>query len=107
MGKLLYAGGTASIEIDDRPLAHIRTVILAKLRRNESLAFTWESGAYGHPGKSTIWIHPAMPLQFDFYGSREVMLNRRWLDEMMATANSHAGLYVSAEPSFDVSLEEA
>ena len=107
MGKLLYAGGTASIEIDDRPLAHIRTVILAKLRRGESLAFTWESGTYGHPGKSTIWIHPAMPLQFDFYGSREVALNRRWLDELMASANTNSGMYVGAEPAAEASPEEA
>ena len=107
MGKLLYAGGTASIEIDDRPLAHIRTVILAKLRRGESLAFTWESGTYGHPGKSTIWIHPAMPLQFDFYGSREVALNRRWLDELMASANTNSGMYVGAEPAAEASPEDA
>jgi hypothetical protein len=94
----VYAG-KAVAEIEDRPLAHIRVVAMAKLRRNEAFAFTWETTTGGASGKSTVWLHPAIPLQFDFFGSREAVLNRAWIEQLIALANSPAGMRLVTEPS--------
>jgi hypothetical protein len=98
MGKLTY-GGSSVIEIDDRALAHIRIVTMAKLRRNEPFPFTWESKFTGVTGMSTIWIHPAVPIQFDFYGNRDPVINRAWIDELILAANTQFGLRLTAEPA--------
>ncbi len=98
MGHLLYGSPPEKVEIDDRALAHVKVVILAKLRRNETFAFSFEHDISIGGGRSTIWLHPAIPLQFTFVGSRQPMLNRSWLDALMITANSVDGLRLMAEP---------
>jgi hypothetical protein len=98
MGKLVYGAPTWSIEFEDRALAHLRIVMIAKLRRSESFTFSWKfEAAYGS-GRSSLWVHPAIPLQFEFYGGREPALNRAWIDELMLTANSPNGLELIPEP---------
>jgi hypothetical protein len=98
MGKLIYGAPTWSVEFEDRALAHLRIVMLAKLRRSESFSFSWKfEAAYGS-GRSSLWLHPAIPLQFEFYGGREPALNRAWIDELMLTANSPGGLELVPEP---------
>lgn len=44
MGTLFYGDNRFAIGIDDRSLAHLQLVILAKLRRDESFSFTWHKG---------------------------------------------------------------
>ena len=99
MGRLVYGAPTWSVEFDDRALAHMRIVILAKLRRNESFALSWNVQSSHGSGRSSVWIHPAIPLQFDFYGSRDPVLNRTWIEALMLTANSASGLELVPEPT--------
>ncbi|HKT58379.1 MAG TPA: ATP-dependent DNA ligase, partial [Microbacterium sp.] len=67
--------------------------------------FTWtENGSTGG-GRTSIWVTPSISLTFTFYGSREASINRHWLDVLMSTANSGAGLQLVAEPK--VALSEA
>ncbi len=66
----MYDGMGASVELDDRVLAHLQVVIYAKLRRNEAFAFTWNHGSEHGGGRSSIWLHPTTPLQFFFYGGQ-------------------------------------
>lgn len=99
MGKFVYGAPTWSAEFDDRALAHLRVVILAKLRRGESFSLSWEVESSHGGGRSSIWLHPAIPLQFEFFGSREPMLNRAWIDALMLTANSPNGLQLVPEPT--------
>ena len=87
-----------SAEFDDRALAHLRIVIIAKLRRAESFTFSWKSDSVAGAGRNSIWLHPAIPLQFAFFGGREPVLNRVWIDALMATANSPGGLELVPEP---------
>lgn len=94
MGKLIYGNSGAEMVLDDRPLNHIRVVILAKLRRGESFALSWENDR----GHHMMWLHPAIPLFFSFSGKRHPSLNRAWIDALMRTANSPNGLEVVAEP---------
>lgn len=98
MGYLLYGRPAEQIEIDDRALAHIKIVMLAKLRRDESFSFSFEHDVAEGSGRSTLWVHPTIPLQFRFLGSRQPMLNRAWLDALVVSANSVDGLRLFPEP---------
>jgi hypothetical protein len=100
MGYLLYGRPPEEIEVDDRTLAHLKMVILAKLRRDESFAFSFEHGS-GEiaSGRSTIWMHHSIPLQFNFIESKQGQINREWLDELVKAANSVDGLRILPEPA--------
>ena len=98
MGRIIYGYDSAEIEFDDRLLAHLKVAIVAKLRRDEKFTLSWDHGIDGGGGRSTVWIHPSIPLQFIFSGSRDATLNREWIEQLMMSANSTGGLQVSAEP---------
>lgn len=98
MGKFIYGTPSIAVDFDDRVLAHLKIVILSKVRRGESFTFSWEYSAAAGSGHSSIWIHPTIPLQFDFLGSKEPQLNRAWVEELVRLANSPAGLRVIPEP---------
>ena len=94
MGRLLYGSPPVAFELDDRTLAHVEIVVIAKLRRNESFAFSL-------PGKgdarTSIWVSPASDIQFEYgQGSQEV--NRAWLENLIESANSPQGLRLTPEP---------
>lgn len=97
MGLLLYGRPAEKIEIDDRALAHLKIVILAKLRRGEPLAFSFEHDVEDESGRSTIWLHPTIPLQFTFSSVEQPVINRAWLDELVVSGNSLDGLRLSPE----------
>ena len=98
MGKFIYGTPSIAVDFDDRVLAHLKVVILSKVRRGESFTFSWEYTASTNKGHSSIWIHPSIPLQFDFRGSREPRLNRAWIEELVRLSNTPAGLRVVPEP---------
>ena len=95
MGTLFYGAKGTEITFDDRQLAHLKVVIVAKLRRDEKFTLSWE----GDDGRSTIWLHPAIELQFTFDERVRPPLNRGWIDQLMATANSGDGMRVIPEPT--------
>ena len=98
MGTFYYGDARFPIRIDDRELAHLKIVILTKLRRNECFAFSWDRRATEGSGHSTVWIHPALALHFEFLGSRDVPINRAWLEVMMEASNRTLGLAIMPEP---------
>jgi hypothetical protein len=97
MGRLIYGPTGTQVDVEDRTLAHLKVVILTKLRRGEGFAFSWERGAGGGGGRDTMWLNPSIGLEFQFDGGREATLNKAWLDELMASANSSGGLHVLPE----------
>lgn len=100
MGILTY-NSTRVIEIDDRALAHLRSVIYSKLRRGESFAFSWARTPAEGSGRNSIWIGPDTPLTFEFFERQEPPLNQLWLGELMRSANAPGGLVLSDEPDHD------
>src|SRR5687767_10259238 len=66
MGTIFYGGDATPIHIEDRALAHLKVVIATKLRRNESFTLTWRHQDDQPGGRSTIWLHPSIPLRFVF-----------------------------------------
>jgi hypothetical protein len=86
------------IEMDDRTLSHLEIVMVNKLRRTESFAFSWKTPAIHGDGRSTVWVHPAASLLFRYAGSRQPRINRDWLKVLSDSANSSAGLQLLPEP---------
>jgi len=92
MATLIYGPSDVPIHIEDRALAHLKIVIATKLRRNESFTLSWKH-AEGEPGgRSTIWIHPSIPLRFVFDEPEPPQINIRWIEQLMLTANSSGGI---------------
>ena len=96
MGRLYY-DGMAVLDIDDRTLAHVRAAVMAKLRRGEKFTFSWQVPAEQGSGRNTIWIHPAIPLRFQFRVAPGA-LNAAWVEQLLVAAHSTGGLVLVPEP---------
>lgn len=97
MGILTY-NSTRAIELEDRVLAHLRSVIFTKLRRGESFSFSWARTPAEGSGRNSVWVGPDTPLSFEFFDRQEVQLNAAWLAQLTRSANSPGGLVVLEEP---------
>lgn len=105
MGTLYYGGSATPVHIDDRALAHLKVVVATKLRRGESFTLSWQHPDDEERGRSTVWLHPSIPLRFVFDEPETPELNRAWLEELAQTANSSGGIMLVAEhiePSLEV-----
>jgi hypothetical protein len=98
MGKLVYDTHVRT-EIEDRALAHLQIVMLNKLRRRESFAFSWKNPAAEGDGRSTIWVAPELSLWFKYSGGRPPSINAAWVQALMVEANTAAGLHLMPEPT--------
>ena len=96
MGRFIYDTAANSVDIDDRTLAHLRIVVMNKLRRSESFMFNLTMGDAS--GQRSFWLSPAVPIQFHFFGGRAPRLNRAWVEQLMAAANGPNGLDIVPEP---------
>ncbi len=99
MGRFIYDTNANAVDIEDRTLAHLRIVIMNKLRRAEPFMFDVEIG--DGSGRRSFWVHPSVPLQFHFYGSRQPRINRAWVEELMLAASGPNGLTIVPEPTED------
>lgn len=97
MGTIYYGGSATPIHIDDRALAHLKVVIATKLRRSESFTVTWRHPDDQPRGRSTIWLHPSIPLRFVFDDPEPTELSREWIEELASSANSSGGITLIAE----------
>lgn len=95
MGYIHY-GGIETFSFEDRVLTHLRSVILGKMHMQESFVFTWVDGEQQH----TIWIHPTIPIHFEFDSSEVPEIDPEWLEQLVSLANSQTGLrYVKGQDS--------
>lgn len=97
MGTIYYGGSATPIHIDDRALAHLKVVVATKLRRGESFTLSWTHPEEEERGRSTIWLHPSIPLRFVFDDPEPPELSREWLEELAQSANSSGGMMLVAE----------
>lgn len=92
MGILYYGDARNPIQIDDLVLAHLKVVIATKLRRNESFTLSWRHPDGDPEGRSTIWLHPSIPLRFTFEDPVVPELQPEWITAMATSANSSGGI---------------
>ncbi|HEV7948801.1 MAG TPA: ATP-dependent DNA ligase [Glaciihabitans sp.] len=98
MGVFIF-DGSFSAEFDDRTLAHLQLVIGSKLRRAESLHFSWHTEpSTASAARTILWIHPATSLRYEFANGQPPTINRLWIDELLESANSPGGLRIVPEP---------
>ena len=98
MGTLHYGHARTPIAIEDRTLAHVKIVMLAKLRRGEGFGFSWVKGLDQGGGRCTAWMHPSCDLLFEFSGSRHPTINREWLEALNRSAQTAMGMSLVPEP---------
>ena len=101
MGLLYYGGTTTPIEIEDRALAHLKVVIAMKLRRNESFTLSWQHPPAEPTGRTTIWLHPSIPLRFVFAEPEPPQLSTEWITALASSANSSGGIRLLSEDMID------
>jgi hypothetical protein len=92
MGTLIYGNDVARVPVEDRLLLHLQVVIFAKLRRQESFAFTWTDEPGTGDGHGAVWMSPNVAVYFKYSGSRDAKIDRDWVDALMSAANSPQGL---------------
>ena len=97
MGTIYYGGSATPIHIEDRALAHLKVVIATKLRRSESFTVSWRHPDDEPLGRSTIWLHPSIPLRFVFDNPEPEQLSRQWIEDLAHSANSFGGIMLVAE----------
>jgi hypothetical protein len=95
MGTIQYPASQFVARFTDRELAHLKLVIVAKLRRNEPFTFSLDKP---DGGRVSLWIAAQIPLVFEFDDSTPIEINREWIDEMNQSASSLSGLVLSPEP---------
>lgn len=92
MGEIYYGSSDDPIYMEDRALEHLKVAIATKLRRNESFTLSWAHPHTERGGRSTIWLHPAIPLRFTFDESEPPKLNPAWIQKLLESANSSGGI---------------
>ncbi|WP_331782632.1 DUF7882 family protein [Subtercola sp. YIM 133946] len=92
MGFLYYGNEAYPVEIDDRPLAHLKIALLSLLRAGKSVAFSFERATDAGSGRETLWINPTTDLRFRFNGNRPPLTNKPWVKAMITAAQSPTGL---------------
>jgi hypothetical protein len=107
MGTIYYGGSATPIHIEDRALAHLKVVIATKLRRGESFTVSWQHPDDEPRGRSTIWLHPSIPLRFVFDEPEPPPLSRQWIEDLAQSATSTGGIMLVAEHIEPAPLREA
>ena len=104
MGTLYYADGRMiAIPVDDRELAHIKFVMVSKLRRGEPFTFSWDRPESEGGGRLSIWVSAQIPLIFEFESTEPSEMNRDWLELLSQSAATVTGLLRIPEPIKEVS----
>jgi hypothetical protein len=96
MGTLIYGAGSR-YEFGDRVLSHLKIAITSKLRMHEGFLVSWSQPVEQGSGRVSLWLSPAIPVQYLFDATKPPTLNRVWLDAMLLSASSPRGLIVMAE----------
>ena len=77
--------------------AFVGGFIATKLRRGESFTVSWQHLPDEPRGRSTIWLHPSIPLRFVFDDPEPAELSRSWIEDLAQSANSSGGITLVSE----------
>lgn len=79
MGRIFYDGFDEPFRVDDVELAHLKVIIVAKLRRNERFLLRLQGG-------SELWVTPTQELRFHFDAPTAPPLDQERLSELQREA---------------------
>ena len=101
MGTFYYGGGhgdlPAGFDLDDVLLAHLKLVIISKLRRGESFVVTVPALEHGCQVREALWVTPSVPMRFVMDEADGPLLDPHRLEALMTQANTLGGIVVKAE----------
>jgi len=97
MGIIYYGGAETPIHIEDAVLAHLKIVIATKLRRSESFTLSFQHSDGDAPGRTTVWLHPAIPLRFVFDEPVPPELDAELIRDLAHSANTSGGISLKPE----------
>ena len=85
---------------------HLKLAIGTKFRRLESFIFTLQGAELpSGRGQRVFWMHPAVPLEFQFdVPEAQLRVNMQWVEVLIAAASSEGGLRIVAEPEPSVRI---
>ncbi|KTR85780.1 hypothetical protein [Leucobacter chromiiresistens] len=95
MGFLIHGGN--EYEFEDRLLAHLKTVIGQKLKKQECFFLSWTKTPEQGSGRVSVWLSPYTTVAFRFSGSRPPELNVAWVKVLAALSHTARGLVVLSE----------
>ena len=90
MGSLKFDGNR--VEFDDRTLAHLQIAVVHRLRRQESVLVSWLDALGDGDGRSAVFLHPTLPISFDFDRAEITGIDREWVQRLLADAGGRSGV---------------
>ena len=96
MGVLTY--NDEQFDLEDRALWHLQIVISTKLRRQENFFLIWNQPVERGSGRHAVWVDNGVPIHFVYNGTRNIAVNRQWVEEMLLSASRASGLMLTEEP---------
>ena len=100
MGTLNYADAdNVSVTMTDRELAHLKFVMVSKLRRGEPFTFSWDKPESEGGGRASVWMSKEIPVTFEFDSTEPQEMNRQWLEHLSMAASTVTGLVLTPEPA--------
>ncbi len=103
MGRLYYGNSLDAIVVDDTELAHLKMVAMTKLRRSEGFSVSFSSPH----GRSTLWVHCAIPLRFEFDSAEPIRLDPARVNELAQAATSAMGIVIEVDEAVPAAPELA
>lgn len=94
MGRLYYGNSTAAIVVEGRELAHLKMVTMTKLRRSEGFSVSFSAA---DQGRSSVWVHCAIPLRFEFDSAEPIRLDPAYVNELAQAAASAMGIVIDLD----------
>jgi hypothetical protein len=106
VGVLVY-GKLTSLEVADDSLAYLQVVIGANLRVKQSFYISWRNLPGTGDGRTTVWIHPDLPLVFKYTKPGQRALDTAKLQDFIVQSRSADGLRLVVDPTGKATLEQS
>ena len=89
MGTLYYSDAQYPIRIDDDTLANLRIVLERRLDAGLGLTLSWSEAGFG---RSTVWLHPTIPLRLHVDDAVAQVPREEAVDAMMLEVEQSGGI---------------
>ena len=92
MGILYYSDAQYPIRIDDDTLASLKVVLERRLEAGRGLMLSWSEAGFG---RSTVWLHPSIPIRLHVDDAVAQAPSQRAIDAMTLEIEQSGGIVPS------------